>query len=134
MTKKNKQDKTNFINVFLSKVEGDSHAKDAAEEFLRSEDRNVDRMKEEGLNRIKQMQIQIQARKTEEEMAGIGPAAQRATDWVDQLLSSISFSLPDLVRQEELTVAFSNMDTLSAEEIRIILIKHFTLKFMQENL
>ena len=132
MSKKNEESKKTFINVFLNKVENDTHSKDAAREFLHSEGLDVERIKSEGLNKIKQMQLLIQAKKTEEEMAAISPAAQRAKEWVDRLLSSASFSLSRLVQEEELTVSFSHMENLSQEEIRNLLIRHFTLKFMEE--
>jgi len=47
-------------------------------------------------------------------------------------LAKIDFSLPDLVKEEELTMSFRNVDTLSKDDIKKLLIKHFTLKFLEE--
>ena len=59
-------------------------------------------------------------------------AKQKASEWVDDLLSKIDFSLPELVREEELTMSFRNIEQLSKEDIKKILVKHFTLKFLEE--
>ena len=56
----------------------------------------------------------------------------QATQWVDELLSKVDFSLPELVRKEELTVSFRNVEHLSQEDIRVILIRHSTLKFLNQ--
>ncbi len=57
---------------------------------------------------------------------------QRATEWVDSLLSNIDFSLPELVREEELTMSFRNIEHISKDDIKKILVKHFTLKFLEQ--
>lgn len=132
MTRKNESSKKDFIKLFLKNAQDDSRDAEAAREHLQSEGYNVDRIQDEGLSRIKQMQLLIDAQKTEEEMNAAGPIAQRATEWVDQLLSSQTFSLKQLVEEEELTVSFSHIQDLSREELRHILIRHFTLKFMKE--
>jgi hypothetical protein len=131
MTRKKRQGKQDFIKVFLKSVDDDTRDEQAAKEFLQSDGFNVDRTKQEGLNRIKQMQLLIDAEKTEAEMAAAGPFVKRATEWVDSVLNSTTFSLKKLVQEEELTMSFSNMEHQSKDELRNILIRHFTLKFMK---
>src|SRR5689334_7949855 len=77
MSKKN-QEKSDFIKLFLRSVEQDSGSKEQAREFLASEGVNVERMLAEGLQRIKQMQWMIDAKRTEEEMLPASLMKQRA--------------------------------------------------------
>lgn len=132
MNKKVNKNKSDFVNLFLSTVESDSNNKETAKAFLAAEGINVDRIVSEGLKRIKQMQMLIEARKTEQEMSATESVKQKATEWVDKLLNSIDFSLPALVKKEELTMSFRNVESLSQEDIRTILIRHFILKFMKQ--
>lgn len=132
MNKKVNKNKSDFVNLFLSTVESDSNNKETAKAFLAAEGINVDRTVSEGLKRIKQMQMLIESRKTEQEMSATESVKQKATEWVDKLLNSIDFSLPALVRKEELTMSFRNVESLSPEDIRTILIRHFILKFMKQ--
>lgn len=132
MNKKINKNKSDFVNLFLSTVESDSNNKETAKAFLAAEGINVDRTVSEGLKRIKQMQMLIEARKTEQEMSATESVKQKAIEWVDKLLNSIDFSLPALVKKEELTMSFRNVESLSQEDIRTILIQHFILKFMKQ--
>jgi hypothetical protein len=131
MNKKNKEDKKSFVQLFISHAQEDSAGKDAAEEFLRSEGINVERLKSEGLSLIRKKQLELQAKKTELEMAGMDDASRQAEEWVDKLLASTTFSFSDFVREEEVVVNFSHIKDLNADAIRAILVQHYTLKFMQ---
>jgi hypothetical protein len=133
MNKKNEEDKKSFVQLFLSHAQEDSGGKDAAEEFLRSEGINVERLKSEGLYLIKKKQLELQAKKTELEMAGMGDAGRQAEEWVEKLLRSATFSFTDFVREESVVVAFSHIEKLTAGDIRAILVQHYTLKFMKRN-
>lgn len=132
MNNKVNNNKSDFVNLFLSTIESDSRNKEAARVFLTSEGLDPDRIVSEGMKRIKQMQMMIEARKTEQEMIVAESVKQMAVEWVDNLLKNINFSLPALVQQEGLTVSFRNVETLNTDDIRNILIRHFTLKFMKE--
>ncbi len=130
MSKKANQSKSDFVKLFLSTVEYDSSTKEAAKEFLTSEGVNIERLVADGLKRIKKMQMLANAKNTELEMEAAESVKSEATAWVDNLLANINFSLTELVRQEELSMSFRNVKNLSKEDIRNILIRHFTLKFM----
>jgi hypothetical protein len=132
MSKKPINNKTDFIKLVMSTIEHDSSEKEKAKEYLSAQGVNVDRVVSEGLKRIKKMQLQIEAEKTKLEMTAAEEVKQKATEWVDDLLSKIDFSLPELVKQEELTMSFRNVESLSKEDIKNILVKHFTLKFLGE--
>jgi len=132
MSKKTNQSKSDFVNLFLSTAENDSNSKEAAKAFLASEGINTEKLVSEGLKRIKKMQMLADASRTENEMQAAESVKGEATAWVDNLLASINFSLPELVQREELSMSFRNVENLSKDDIRNILIRHFTLKFMNK--
>ncbi|MBN8718486.1 MAG: hypothetical protein J0H85_03515 [Sediminibacterium magnilacihabitans] len=72
------------------------------------------------------------AKRTEHEMQAAESVKSKAIEWVDNLLANINFSLPELVQKEELSMSFRNVENLSQDDIRNILIRHFTLKFMNQ--
>ncbi len=132
MSKKTNQSKSDFVNLFLSTAENDSSSKEAAKTFLASEGVNTEKLVSEGLKKIKKMQMLANAKRTEDEMQAAESVKSAAIEWVDNLLANINFSLSELVQKEELSMSFRNVDTLSKEDIRNILIRHFTLKFMNQ--
>lgn len=131
MSKKKNQRKCDFVNLFFEAAQHDSNTKEAAKDFLASEGVNTEKLVSDGLKRIKQMQMMANAKRTEQEMQEAEAVKAQATQWVDNLLGNINFSLPELVQKEELSMSFRNVESLSQDDIRNILIKHFTLKFMK---
>ncbi|MFM9909202.1 MAG: hypothetical protein ACKVOW_07635 [Chitinophagaceae bacterium] len=132
MSKTKNQDKVNFINLFLSTTENDSITKNAAKTFLQDKGINTEKLVSEGLKKIKRIQMLADASRTENEMEAAESMKVEATAWVDNLLANINFSLPELVQKEELSMSFRNVENLSKDDIRNILIRHFTLKFMNK--
>jgi hypothetical protein len=132
MSKNAKYNKVDFVKFAMSTVEDDSSDKDKAKEYLSSQGMNVDLIVSEGLKRIKKMQMQIQAQKTKDEMQTAKREKQKAIDWVEEILSRPDFSLKEFVKKEEMIINFRNIEELSLEDIRNILVKHFTLKFLDE--
>lgn len=132
MSNKANQSKSDFVNLFLSTAENDSSSKEAAKEFLASEGVNTDKLVSEGLKRIKKMQMLADASRTEQEMQAAESVKAEATAWVDNLLANINFSLMELVQKEELSMSFRNVENLSKDDIRNILIRHFILKLMSQ--
>ena len=131
MSKKKNQPKCDFVNLIFNAAQHDSSSKEAAKDFLASEGVNTEKLLSDGLKRIKQMQMMANAKRTEEEMQMAEGVKAKAIQWVDDLLGNINFSLPELVQKEELSMSFRNVESLSQDDIRNILIKHFTLKFMK---
>lgn len=129
MSEQSNQEKSGFVKLVLASVESDSESKESAREFLSSEALDPDAIVKDGLKRIKQMQMILNAQKTQQEMAATESAKQEAINWVDNLLGNVNFSLNEIVQSEDLQVCFRNVQELSNEDIKNILIKHFTLKF-----
>lgn len=132
MSNNSKYSKADFIRFVMATVEHESSDKEKAKEFLSAQELNVDSIVSDGMKRLKRLQLQIAAEKTKEEMMLAETAKQKASEWVDGLLRKIDFSLPELVKEEELTMSFRNIEKLSNEDIKKILVKHFTLKFLEE--
>lgn len=127
-----KYSKADFIRFVMSTVEHVSSDKEKAKEFLAAEGLDVDSIVNDGMQRLKRLKMQIEAARTKAEMLSAEEAKQKASEWVDDLLSNIDFSLVDLVKEEELTMSFRNIEKLSRDDIKNILVKHFTLKFLEE--
>ena len=132
MSNNSKYSKADFIRFVMSTVEHVSSDKEKAKEFLSAEALDVDSIISDGMKRLKRLKMQIEAEKTKEEMLSSEEAKRKASEWVDDLLGKIDFSLPELVREEELTMSFRNIEKLSQDDIKKILVKHFTLKFLEE--
>jgi len=132
MSNQQNHNKTDIVNLYLASADYDSRDKEASLEFLASNGINTGKLISEGLKRIKKMQLLVEARKTELEMEATEAVRAQAIAWVDRLLNSVDFSLRELVKKEELTVSFRSMESLSKDDLRNILVRHFTLKFMNE--
>jgi hypothetical protein len=132
MNNHTKYNKLDFIRFVMSTIEHNSYDKEKSKDFLSSQELNVDAIVLDGLKRIKKIQMQIEAEKTKQEMFSMETVKHKATEWVTSLLSNTDFSLPALVKEEELSLCYKNLESLSQEDIKNILIKHFTLKFLEE--
>lgn len=132
MINNSKYNKTDFIRLTIASAEHVSSDKEKAKEYLSSEGLDVDSVVNEGMKRLKRLKMQIEADRTKSEMMHADEAKLKASAWVEELLSKIDFSLPELIKEEELTMSFRNVEKLSKEDIKNILIKHFTLKFLEE--
>ena len=126
--------KADFIRFMMSTIEHDSSDKEKAKEYLSAQGLNVDSMVSDGIKRLKRIQMQIQAEKTKAEMQSEESIfiKQKAKEWVENLLSNAKFSLAELIKEEELTMSFRNIEYLSQNDVKNILVKHFILKFREE--
>ena len=132
MKKEIKKNKKDFLALFLGTVESNCHNGEAAREFLSSESLGVDNIISDGLRKIRAMQLEIEAEKTTQEQSAMEENQRKAEKWVDDLLRSMDFSFSTVAQEENLSVSFRNIESLSTEDIRNILVKHFTLKFLNE--
>ena len=111
MNNQNNSNKNDFVSLFLVNAEHDSRDKQASKEFLLSEGLNTDKLIIEGMKRIKKMQLLANARRTEAEMGASQKVRDEAIAWVDALLSKQNFSITDLIKSEELSLSFRNLET-----------------------
>jgi hypothetical protein len=132
MKSNSKYNKTDFIKLTMSSAEYVSSDKEKAKEYLSSEGLDIDSIVNGGIKRLKKLKMQIEAEKTKTEMFQAEEAKLKASEWVDEMLNKMDFSLPELIKKEELTMSFRNVEKLSNDDLRKILIKHFTLKFLEE--
>lgn len=124
--------KQSLMRLLITAAENVSSTKEKAREYLSSEGVNVDKVVSDGLTRIKKIQMEVSAEKTRQEMFAAQGYQREAEAFVEQLLNSVNFSIPELIQKEELSVSFRNIESLSKEDIRAILIKHYTLKLYNE--
>lgn len=107
---------------------------EGSEEFLRSEGIDTDLLVNEGLRKIKQIQMNIASERTESEYHSMKARVfQRARDQVEKLLADTSFSLENFIKSENINVAYRNFENMTKEEIQEFLERHYLLKFDKEN-
>lgn len=133
MSNSAKYTKTDFIKLVVSDLDSITSNKEQAREFLVLEGYNPDKLVSEGIKRIKKMQLQIAAAQTKRSMAIAETVKERAIEWAEKVLSQASFSIQEFMSKEQLALNFRNFESLSDEDIKEILIKHFTLKFTSED-
>lgn len=119
-----------LFTEYLNEISSDQ----GSEEFLREEGIDTNQLLNEGLRKIKQIQMNITAEKTEQEYQAMKSSLyQKAKDQVEKLLSDASFSLQSFIKEESINVAYRNFEDMTKEEIREFLERHFLLKFNKDN-
>jgi hypothetical protein len=124
--------KSDFIRLLLTSIENDSSDEKKSREYLSSQGLNVDAIVNDQLKRIKQLQLKLNSEKTKKEMKLMESFKSKAASFVDQLFSQSNFSLPELIKKENVLMSFRNVATLDKEGVKDILIQHYTLKLMEE--
>lgn len=132
MSNSKSKSKTEFIKFVMSTIEHDCNDTDRSMEYLSSQGLNVERVISEGLKNVNLLKLKIEAERTLKEMEASPLLKKKAEDYVQQLLNSVGFSLQSIIQKESLSMSFRNVESLSMGDIKNILIKHFTLKFMEE--
>ena len=132
MSNNTEQNKTDFIRFVMSTIEHNSSDKEKSREYLSSQGLDANAIVLEGLKRIRKMQMLIEADNTSMEMVSAETLKQKALEWVNSLLSKIDFSFAEFVKQEGLSTSFRNIESLNPEDKKNIMVKHFTLKFLEE--
>ncbi|MFE2861641.1 hypothetical protein [Sphingobacterium multivorum] len=130
MSKGTRYTKSDFIRLVVSDLDSISSNQEQAKQFLSSEGLNPDNLVSDGLKRIKKMQLQNAAKQTKADMAIAESVKEKAIHWAETLLNQASFSIREFMLKEKLSLNFRNFESLSKEDIKAILVKHFTLKFM----
>lgn len=123
MGRNNKQDKS-LYDVYLDAISSSDHSHD----FLKEHGIDPDALVSEGLRRIKQIQMNIAAERTEAEYQRSKVSViDKARAEVAKLLSDTSFNLHDFLRSRNLTVSYKNFDEMTPDEVKEVLERHFIL-------
>ena len=125
--------KIDFVRLIMSDIRTVSTDPELSKEFLEGEGLNVSQMQADGLKRIKKMQLMLAAGQTKSEMKKADSVSARATAFVEKLLADTSFSFANFIRQEEVSLSYRSFEANSPDDIKAILIKHYTLKMMNED-
>jgi len=128
MNHENKDAKLSFLRLKLELANDVSKDIESAKNYLKEEGLNVEKTIADGVQRIKQIQMKVNAEKTSREMEDAQDSREEAVEWVDRLLAEKNISLSALIEQEEVVMSFRNLENLSEEDKRNLLIKHFMLK------
>jgi hypothetical protein len=128
-----KNRKTDFVRLVMSDIQSISTDRELSSEFLESDGVNVANMRADGLKRIKKIQLMLAAERTKADMQKASKVTAKAVAFVEQLLSDASFSLQNFMQREGLLVSYSNFEANSPEDVKAILVKHYTLKMMNED-
>ena len=119
-----------LFTEYLNEISSDQ----GSEKFLREEGIDTNQLLNEGLRKIKQIQMNIASEKTEQEYQTMkANLYQKAKDQVERLLADASFSLETFIKGENINVAYRNFENMTKEEIREFLERHFLLKFNKDN-
>jgi len=128
MKPENKDAKLSLLRLKLELANDVSKDIESAKNYLKEEGLNVEKTIADGLQRIKQIQMRVNASKTSKEMDDIEKSKQEAIEWVDRLLAEKNISMSELLEKEEVVMSFRNLEHLSEDDKRSLLIKHFMLK------
>lgn len=124
--------KSDFIKLLLTSIEKDSFDEKSSREYMSSQGMNVDAVVSDQIKKIKQLQLKLNAEKTKKQMDLMESFKLKAMSFVEQLFSEKNFSLPALIKNEQVLMSFRNVETLDKDGIKDILIQHYALKFMDE--
>lgn len=124
------KDLVQLLNEYLESISSDETS---ARQYLSEQGKNPDEVVQKGLKRIRKMQLQIDAQRTKEEMISSEKYKDEAEEWVNKILADAAFSFHEYVKTEQLAINFRNIESLSKEDIKEILLKHILLKLMKKN-
>lgn len=122
-----------FIRFVMCSSEFISSDKQHAIEYLEGQGLNVKAIINEGMKKIKKLQLQINAEKNRKEMIQNESVRQKAEEWVDKLLVDVGFSFLDFVKEKKLVLHNRNLQSLTPNDIRKTLVEYFLLEFLQSN-
>ena len=125
--------KTDFVRLIMSDMQAASTDAELSKEFLEDDGINMATMHDEGLKRIKKMQLMLAAERTKADMKKASNVASKALAIAEQLLADASFSLAVFMQKEGLLVSYSNFEANSPADVKAILVKHYTMKLMNED-
>lgn len=106
---------------------------DGAEQFLRENGVDPDKLIADTQRKLRQIQMNIAAENTERQYQEMRAAVSvKAAAEVATLLSDASFNLANFIKANSVNVAYRNFDNMSKEEVKEFLERHFLLKFEKE--
>jgi hypothetical protein len=120
----------NLLDSFSENVYPED--KEQLKALIREEGLDPDAIKNKVLKSIKKIQLQHDAELTKKEMLSAAVFKQKAIELVESLVSKVGFSFAQLVKEENLAMSFRNVETLSEDDKKNILVKHFMLKLLAE--
>lgn len=132
MSSNSRSSKNDLAKFILAASDANSEGTEQSRIYLESEGVKVDEMLEEGLKRIKKIQLQLRAQEMKTGMRTLEDLRNKVEKWVENLMADPAFSFAQLVQKENLVVSFRNVQMMKTEDIKEILVKHYTLKRLND--
>lgn len=126
-----KESRKEYINFIFGSSEFFS-SDENAKSYLEDEGYNVENLISDGLDKINNIKFQVTLRKTQEEQAKKEAFEEEASRLIDELLNNSNLTIPQIIKQQELTISYRKIQTMDKNEIRAALIKQFTLKLLDK--
>ena len=124
--------KKDFLRLIESQASERSSCLEKAFEYLREEGIDTEKLIEQGISRIKQIRLRIEASKTKAEMKMYEPLRVRAIKKVKELLADSNFSFPTFIKQEGIILQNRNFESFTDEDIERTLINYFHMKYIEQ--
>lgn len=122
----------NFDKVFTEYLSYVSSSEES-EGFLRENGFDPDQLVNEGLGKVRKIQMQIASEKTEAKYHEMrANLLQKAKNEVDKILGEFGFNLESFIKRENINLAYRNFENMNEGEIREFLERHFLLKYQDE--
>lgn len=132
MSGKAQENKRDLARLILAMIENDCVNREQSEKYLASIGMNPSKVAEQGAKKIKQLLLQAKANKTDEKMRRVQYLRAKAEEFVNKLLNEPNFSFPNFIKEENLSVSFRNVENITTEDKKRLMIKHFMLKLEDE--
>jgi hypothetical protein len=119
-----------FAKILLASIDPISCDISKSQEYIAGQNISPESIKEEGIKRIRRLQLQARAAKTSSEMVANDNAKKEAAEWVEKVLSDASFSFASFVREENMILQNRSIESFTIEDIKTTLTKYMFLKIL----
>ncbi len=130
MESKDRKGLDKLSKIYLEEISSD----EGADQYLREEGIDIDKLVDEGLRKIRQIRMNIAAEKTQQDYVVM---KSNTMEWAKaeakRMMADVSFNFQAFVKQHKINVAYRNFDELTKEEIQEFLERHLMLKSGKQN-
>ena len=117
----------------MSSLDSVSSDKEDANSYLSEQGLDSNEIISEGLQRIRKIQLRIEASKTKNEMESTEFFKNIAIEKVKELLNNTDFTFPSFIKANKLAIQNRNIESFTKEDIENTLIQYYYLKYLKED-
>ncbi len=133
MSTRNNYSKSDYAKYILSDIESNSSDKVRAKEFLIAEGLDADDIVAKVIRRIKRIQMNLAAEKTEAEMTFSRTFREKAMEMVEKKINEVSFSFLEFVQEKQLSISYRSVESLSSENIKDVMLAYYESELSKES-